>query len=103
MARWLGTKTRKKASFTISNIAPQSPEMNRNIWRCFEFSIREWAADSGTTFVVVGTVRGTTTISSTKDLKKVHINVPTHYIAMVYREKPSPMAIGVMVPGAAGC
>ena len=91
-----------KASFTVSNIAPQNPGMNRNIWRCFEFSIREWAADSGITFVVVGTVRGTKTISSTRDPKHVKINVPTHYIAMVYREKPTPMAIGVMVPNSPG-
>ncbi len=70
--------------------------------RCFEASIREWAATSETTFVVVGTVRGTTTIFSTRDPKRVKINVPTHYIAMVYRAKPTPMAIGVMVPNNAG-
>jgi DNA/RNA endonuclease G (NUC1) len=92
----------QRASFTVSNIAPQNSAMNRNIWRCFEISIREWAASSSTTFVVVGTVRSATTIFSTRDPHQVKINVPTHYIAMVYREKPSPMAIGVMVPNSAG-
>jgi DNA/RNA endonuclease G (NUC1) len=92
----------QKASFTVSNIAPQDPAMNRNIWRCFEASIREWAETSGTTYVVVGTTRGTQKISSNKDPRHVKIDVPTHYIAMVYREKPSPMAIGVMVPNTAG-
>jgi len=48
----------QKRSFSISNIAPQKPGMNRNIWRCFEQSIREWAADSGNTYVVVGTSHG---------------------------------------------
>ena len=92
----------QRASFTISNIAPQNPPMNRNIWRCFEVSIRDWAADSGSTFVVVGTMRGTKTVSSTRDPNRVKINVPTHYIAMVYREKPAPRAIGVMVPNTKG-
>jgi len=92
----------QKRSFSISNIAPQNPAMNRNIWRCFEYSIREWAADSGTTFVVVGTIQGTKKISSTRDPNRVRINVPTHFIAMVYRVKPNPMAIGVMVPNTEG-
>jgi len=92
----------QRASFTVSNIAPQNPAMNRNIWRCFEQSIREWAETSGTTYVVVGTVRGTDTVSSNKDPKHVKINVPTYYIAMVYHEQPTPMAIGVMVPNEAG-
>jgi endonuclease G, mitochondrial len=92
----------QKRSFTISNIAPQKPAMNRNIWRCFEVSIREWAATSGNTYVVVGTTRGAETISGSKDPKHVKINVPTHYIAMVYREKPKPMALGVMVPNTEG-
>lgn len=92
----------QRRSFTISNIAPQMPAMNRNIWRCFEHTIREWAADSGSTFVVAGTTRGKTTISSTRDPKRVQINVPSHFIAMVYRTGPEPMAIGVMVENAAG-
>ena len=46
----------QRASFTVTNIAPQSPAMNRNIWRCFEVSIRQWAAASNSTYVVVGAI-----------------------------------------------
>lgn len=93
----------QKRSFIISNIAPQKPAMNRNIWRCFEYSIREWAENSGSTFVVVGTTRSDAPpISSERDPKGVKINVPSHYLAMVYRSKPTPMAIGVMVPNTDG-
>src|SRR5262249_6349502 len=63
----------QKRSFTVSNIAPQSPAMNRNIWRCFEVSIREWAQDSGETYVVVGTVRSDQTVSSDRDPNQVKI------------------------------
>lgn len=92
----------QRSSFFMSNIAPQSPAMNRNIWRCFEVSIREWAENSKDTYVVVGTVGSQTTISSDRDPTQVQVNVPTHYLAMVYRTKPSPQAIGVMVPNEAG-
>lgn len=92
----------QRRSFMISNIAPQKPGMNRNIWRCFEYSIREWAASSGDTYVVVGTTRGKQVISGDTDPNEVEINVPSHYVAMVYRTKPEPTAIGVMVPNTAG-
>ena len=91
----------QRASFSVTNIAPQNPAMNRNIWRCFEESIREWAADSGGTNVVVGTTHSDTSISSVRDPNHVKINVPTHYLAMVYRLKPG-IAIGAMVPNEAG-
>jgi endonuclease G len=92
----------QRRSFTVSNSAPQKPAMNRNIWRCFEYSIREWAANSGKTHVVVGTVRGDSTISSDEDPNEVEINVPSHFLAVVYREKPKPMAIGAIVPNTGG-
>ncbi len=92
----------QRRSFMISNIAPQKPGMNRNIWRCFEHSIREWAAASGDTYVVVGATRGKQVISGESDPNEVEINVPSHYVAMVYRTKPEPAAIGVMVPNTEG-
>lgn len=96
----------QRRSFVVSNIAPQKPEMNRNLWRCFEHSIREWATDTarlgGSTYVVVGVVRGDGEISSNRDPNKVPVNVPSHYFAMVYRTKPAPMALGAMVPNEEG-
>lgn len=69
---------------------------------CFEYSIREWAANPGDTFVVVGTTRGELAISSPQDPNEVEINVPSHYFSMVYRAKPKASAIGVMVPNEEG-
>ena len=94
----------QRASFTVTNIAPQSPAMNRNIWRCFEVSIREWAAESKSTYVVVRAIgRADAPIFGTRDPKGTPVNVPTHFIAMVYREIPSgdPLAVGVKVPNMA--
>ncbi len=92
----------QRASFTVANIAPQSPKMNRNIWRCFEVSIREWAAHSNRTFVVVGTVDGGRAMTGERDLDRLPIAVPTHFIAVVYRTAPNPIALGVMVPNEPG-
>ena len=92
----------QRRSFNIANIAPQSPGLNRQMWMCFEYSIREWAATSGNTHVVVGTMKGTDTIVGEKDPNQVAINIPSHFLAMVYRQKPSPMAIGVLVPNEEG-
>ncbi len=94
----------QRASFTVTNIAPQSPAMNRNIWRCFEVSIREWAAESKSTYVVVGAIgRGADPIIGSRDPREIPISVPTHFIAMIYRELPGadPIALGVQVPNTA--
>ena len=92
----------QKKSFTIANIAPQKPAMNRNIWRCFETSIREWAEEFGDSFVVVGTFGNLKTISSDRDINQVPLTVPSHFIAMVFRAGENPKAVGVMVPNESG-
>ena len=90
------------ASFTVSNIAPQSPRMNRNIWRCFETSIREWAVAYGDIHVVVGTLAGPRTIVSERDPDRVAVSVPSHFFAVVYRPAPEPSALAVLVPNEPG-
>ena len=92
----------QRASFTVSNIAPQSPRMNRNIWRCFETSIREWAVAYGDIHVVVGTLAGPRTIVSERDPDRVAVSVPSHFFAVVYRPAPEPSALAVLVPNEPG-
>lgn len=87
----------QRATFMISNIAPQNGPMNQNLWRCFEVTIRDWAEFNDTVKVVVGSVGNDGTIG-----QNAPITVPTHYFAMVYREKPRPMALGIFVPNRAG-
>ena len=37
----------ERESFILSNIAPQTPELNRGIWRTLEAAVRSWAYNSG--------------------------------------------------------
>lgn len=87
----------QRATFMVTNIAPQDGPMNQNLWRCFEVTIRDWAHANDTVKIVVGSVGNNGVIG-----KKVQITVPTHYFAMVYREKPRPMALAILVPNRSG-
>lgn len=87
----------QRATFQISNIAPQDGKMNQNIWRCFEVTILDWARNYGEIRVVVGGIGTQKTVG-----KKVSITVPTHYFAMVHRKEPQEMAVGVRVPNEGG-
>lgn len=87
----------QRATFMVTNIAPQDGPMNQNLWRCFEVTIRDWALANDMVKVVVGSVGNNGVIG-----KKVQITVPTHYFAMIYREKPRPMAFAVLVPNRGG-
>ena len=43
-------------SFYMSNMSPQSPDFNRDIWRRLEEKIRYWAAANDSIFVVTGPI-----------------------------------------------
>jgi endonuclease G, mitochondrial len=87
-----------RASFYMTNIAPQNGGMNGSLWRCFEESIRHWAADWGEVHVVVGGYPGT-------DANRIgvvrKITVPSNYFAIVYRSD-SNAALAVVVPNEDG-
>jgi endonuclease G len=86
-----------RASFQVTNIAPQNGGMNGSIWRCYEETIRDWAKDFGAVEVVVGgSVR---TDGSIGDDNK--ITVPAHFFAIVYRPDTR-TAVGVAVPNEDG-
>lgn len=42
--------------FYMSNICPQAPELNRGIWKTLEESIREWAQNGHSLFIVMGPI-----------------------------------------------
>ena len=81
-----------EASFLLTNVAPQFGTMNGSIWKCFEKSIREWADEWDTMYVIVG--GAITTIGKIGD---AHVTVPKVYFAIVVR-KDTGAALGVTVP-----
>ena len=42
------------ASFLLTNVGPQFGTMNGSIWSCFERTVRKWADEWDTVYVVVG-------------------------------------------------
>ncbi len=86
-----------RASFQVTNIAPQHGGMNGSIWRCYEETIRGWAKKWGTVQVVVG--GSVPAIKSIGAVRK--ITVPKHYFAVVYRPGAG-TAVGVAIPNEEG-
>jgi len=79
------SKASQSASFYITNIAPQSPRLNREAWRCLEQSVKAWADRPGGTFVTTGVLF---------DREPQHIGnvngiaVPLAFFMVVYQRAP---------------
>ncbi len=69
------------ASFYFTNIAPQSPQFNRQIWKRLEEQVRRWARDYDTVYVVTGPVlqKGLPTIG------KNGVSVPEYFYKVILR------------------
>lgn len=73
----------RKKTFMMSNIAPQTPALNRGVWREVEHRIADlWTARYGEIWVVVGSIRGDgETIAGTG------IDVPTAYYQVIIAQE----------------
>ena len=74
----------QKQTFLMSNIAPQTPELNRGVWRNLEHRIADfWPAKYGEIWVVVGCIpnRNGETISGTD------IEVPERFFQVVVAQE----------------
>lgn len=71
----------QKLSFMMSNIAPQTPALNRGVWREVEHRIADlWTERYGEIWVVVGAV---STPTKTETVSGSDIDVPTAYYQIV--------------------
>ena len=84
MATRYGSEVQKR-TFLMSNIAPQSPALNRGVWRQVEHRIADlWTARYGEIWVIVGCIsgdRGGETLSGTD------IDVPGKYYQLVVAQE----------------
>lgn len=69
----------RRKTFMMSNIAPQSPALNRGVWRDVEHRIADlWTARYGEIWVVVGCIsRGNETLSGTD------IDIPNEFYQLI--------------------
>lgn len=51
-----GSIEENKGTFYMSNISPQTPALNRGVWKSLEERVRYWASQFGTVYVVAGGV-----------------------------------------------
>lgn len=49
-----GSSQENRATFFLSNISPQCPELNRGVWRLLEEQVRRWVQRCDTLYVVTG-------------------------------------------------
>ena len=68
---------KRKATFILSNIAPQAPQMNRGNWKLFEAYCREQAAKGYTVTITAGVCDSIGTIAHG------HITVPGYFWKVV--------------------
>ena len=73
----------RRKTFRMSNIAPQSPALNRGVWRNLEHRIADlWTARYGEIWVIVGCISdGHETISGS------NIDVPTEYYQLIIAQE----------------
>lgn len=75
----------QKLTFCMSNIAPQTPALNRGVWREFEHRIADlWTARYGEIWVVVGSISAT---SNRETIGDSDIDVPTAYHQIVIAQE----------------
>ncbi len=82
----------KKETFFLSNMSPQIPEFNRQIWEALEVQVRHWALDNDSTFVITGGIfydpkdDDPATADGTIEyyiIGKDAVAVPTHFFKIV--------------------
>lgn len=69
----------QQESFYLSNVAPQHPTLNRQLWNQLEQSIRAWAFEMGALHVTTGVVYK----DSVQTVGFRQIAVPTHFYKIV--------------------
>lgn len=83
-------------TFFMSNIAPQSPALNRKVWRDFEHRIAElWTKRYGEIWVIVGAIPS----STGQKLGKTDIDIPESFYQLVIAQKGFDVrALAVLLP-----
>ena len=73
----------RKKTFMMSNIAPQTPALNRGVWRNLEHRIADlWTARYGEIWVIVGCIS-----HSRETLSGTNIDVPDEYYQLIVAQE----------------
>lgn len=85
-------------SFLMSNMSPQPPAFNRNIWRRLEEQVRQWALEKDSLFVVTGPVLS----SVNGSIGTNQVGIPGYYFKVLADlSPPEHTMIAFLVPTSA--
>ena len=83
-------------TFFLSNMAPQTPALNRGLWRWLEEPVRSYAQKYGTVYVMTGSVLQdpVQTVSSGR------VGIPSRFYKVLLRTNPdgTPTALAIHLP-----
>ena len=85
----------QRLTFKMTNVAPQSPELNRGVWRDVEHRIADlWTARYGEIWVIVGCIS-----SGNEKIGQTGIDVPTYYYQVIMAQVGMDIrALAVVMP-----
>lgn len=81
------------ASFLMTNVAPQTPQLNRGSWKQLEAAARDWAHEHGSVHVVCGPGQ-----TSQGRLPSDKVDIPTTFWKAILRTRPDTACIAFMMP-----
>lgn len=87
----------QKKTFAMSNVAPQTPQLNRGVWCDVEHRIADfWTARYGEIWVVVGCI---SSVSGGETISGTGIDVPeAYYQIIIAQEGMDVRALAVLIP-----
>lgn len=69
----------QQESFYLTNVAPQHPQLNRQLWNRLEQAVRTWTHAHGAHVIITGVIYG----DSTQTLGFHQIRIPTHFYKII--------------------
>ena len=78
-------------TFVMSNMAPQSPNLNRDSWRRLEDQVRKWACGEGKILVITGPV-----LTDHLPKLKSGLEIPQKFFKIIIDETPPKKAISFL-------
>jgi len=80
-----------RESYFLSNIAPQTPALNRTIWKNLEDKERAWAREFGTVWVITGAIfdgmQATRRLTPTNHSLAGQVAIPDSFFKILYRRE----------------
>lgn len=85
-------------SFFMTNICPQSHNLNAGDWKELEEQCRQWVIDYSDLYIAAGPIFDSKKPKTIGNRKNVKIAVPDRFFKVILMMKPTPKAIGFIYP-----